>query len=87
MPVSRRSVGSVLVMLAVLLSLPSQAAAISWGPIRAITSDEQGSAWAGSTVAYSGGVAIAYRHIVAANTGRTFEGQRMAAQRGPARRS
>jgi hypothetical protein len=66
---SRRSVGLLPIGLALLLSVPSQAMALTWGPTRAITSDEQGAAWPGSTVAYSSGVAVAYRHIVGGEFG------------------
>jgi hypothetical protein len=50
-------------------ALPDPTIALTWGPIRAITSDEQANAWIGSTVAYSGGVAVAYRHIVGGEYG------------------
>jgi len=66
---SFRSVGLFAIALALALSQASHAAAISWGPIRAITSDEQGRTWPGSTVAYSDGVAVAYRHIVGGEYG------------------
>jgi BNR repeat-like domain len=61
------------ILLAVLVGLslwvPSPSLAISWGPIRPIAADDQGIAWPGSTVAFSGGVAVAYRHIVAGEYG------------------
>jgi Neuraminidase (sialidase) len=61
------SLSLALVLSAVLT--PSPTVALDWGPIRAITSDEQGYAWPGSTVDYLGGVAVAYRHIVGGEYG------------------
>ena len=60
---------ALLLGLSVTAAMPPPTIALTWGPIRAITSDQQGNAWPGSTVAYSGGVAIAYRHIVGGEYG------------------
>lgn len=66
---TRRSAGLLTVVLSLLFSIPSPAVALSWGPVRAITSDNLGLAFPGSTVAYSGGVAVAYRDIVGGEYG------------------
>ena len=50
--------------LVLLLAVTAPASAVSWGPVRPITTSGQAAAWAGSTAAYSGGIAVVYREIV-----------------------
>ena len=57
-------VTALVIGLSLVVALPNPVSALSWGPIRPITSDEQGFAWPGSTVAYSDGVAVVYREVV-----------------------
>ena len=60
---------ALLLGLSLVIAVPHPAVALSWHPIRPITSDEQGFAWPGSTVAFSGGVAVAYREVVGGEFG------------------
>jgi hypothetical protein len=60
---------ALLLGLSLVIAVPHPALALSWHQIRPITSDEQGFAWPGSTVAYSGGVAVAYREVVGGEFG------------------
>jgi hypothetical protein len=46
------------------LTVTAPAAAVSWGPVSPITTSGQAGAWAGSTAAYTGGIAVVYREIV-----------------------
>ena len=66
---SRFGFGLLAFLMGLSLAVPSPSVAINWGPVRAIAADDQGNAWPGSTVAFSGGVAVAYRHIVAGEYG------------------
>jgi hypothetical protein len=63
------SVTALVIGLSLVVALPNPVSALSWGPIRPITSDEQGFAWPGSTVAYSDGVAVVYREVVGGEFG------------------
>ena len=50
--------------LVLVLAVTAPATAVSWGPVSPITTSGQAVAWAGSTAAYSGGIAVVYREIV-----------------------
>ena len=50
--------------LVLILAVSAPATAVSWGPVSPITTSGEALAWAGSTAAYSGGIAVVYREIV-----------------------
>ena len=60
--------------LVLVLAMTAPATAVSWGPVSPITTSGQADAWAGSTAAYNGGIAVVYREIVDAQY-RVFIGQ------------